>query len=130
MDQICINVTTFFWPFVRLVVYNNYDYVSNTQLYKLISKYAFENHTYKININSLYEVYDLSNITYCNAIVDKEYVIFKSFQSLFNDICKLYSYQKDSEHKMLITRCLKKMEDTIESIEQNNLSNMINNINL
>lgn len=130
MSDSCINVTTFFWPFVRMVVGYNYNYVSHSQLYNLISKYAYEDHTYKININSLYEVYNFDKLNECDAIMTKDYIIFKSFQSLFHGMNKLYSYQNNSEHKMLITKCLKIMEETTEKIEQNNLSDMMNNINL
>ena len=134
MEKKCLNVTHIFWPFVRSVVNTPYNVVSKTELYKVLSTFAYaEEKNYKIHMDSLYEVYkyDYDILSNCNADIKGDFMVFDSFQNLFLGVNKLYNYQtNNSEHKQLINKCLNIMNEIIQEKEQLELSNILDNLNI
>lgn len=127
------DVSNIFWSFVKSIVNTPFNVLLKTDLYNLISLYSNDKtRKYKINMKILYDVdkYNYDILSECDTDINQDYLIFDSFQHLFNGINILYNYQNNSEHKLLINKCINIMYELVEKKEQNELSYMLQNVSI
>lgn len=114
-----MNLSSVLWSFIKIISNKDFIIYNRSPIYMFFQKMLETKQPVKIKISYLYNVthYDF-NMPDGIYIEDDTYIVFDDIQKMFQGIYIIYSYQEDSEYKLLIQNCYNKINEIVATKQQ------------